>query len=110
MNGLILRRAGVLVASVCATSLALAQEPAVATPPPWAFVGAMAGMGMLLTVAIIAVVFINGSRQNRDRLATIERIVASGQPVPSQLIAGEPPRLPLAEERRRDIRRGITLL
>jgi hypothetical protein len=48
--------------------------------------------------------------KRRERLALAEKLVTAGQPVPPELLVGETPPLPLAEERRRDVRRGITLL
>ena len=101
-------RMGALVTSLAATSLAFAQEPA--TRPPWGFVGVMGGMGLLLAVGIIAVVFFNESRRNRDKLATVERLVTSGQPVPRELMTNEPRLLTLPEQYRHDIRRAIAFL
>ena len=110
-----LRRSAVLVASLGTASFALAQGPAIigepAGPaPPWAFVAAMSAIGMLFVLGIIAAVFFNETRKNRDRLALIERLVTSGQPVPRELMAPGPLQLTLRDERRLDIRRGITLL
>jgi hypothetical protein len=67
-------------------------------------------MGMLMVLGIVALGVFNENRKNRDKLAVIERLVTGGQPVPRELITGEKPPLPLPEERRRDVRRGITLL
>jgi hypothetical protein len=118
MNGSTLRRTALLIGGLCATPLALAQNinaPAalgqdVTTPPHWGFIATMGGMGMLMVLGIIAISVINENRKNRDKLAMLERLVTGGQPVPRELITGEVPPLPLAQERRRDIRRGITLL
>lgn len=110
-----LRRSAMLLASLGTASFALAQGPAIlgepaAPAPPWAFVAAMSVIGMLFVLGIIAVVFFSESRRNRDRLALIERLVTSGHPVPRELMAPGPLQLTLIDERRRDIRRGITLL
>jgi hypothetical protein len=112
MNKSFLLRAGASAIGLGAASLALAQLPigGVAPPPHWAFIGAMGGMGMLMVLGILAIVFFNENRKNRERMALIERLVTGGQPVPRELMTGEVPPLPLAQERRRDIRRGITLL
>jgi hypothetical protein len=103
-----LRRVAVLGAGLCAAPLALAQEAAMT--PPFGFIGVLGGMGMLMVLGIVALGVFNENRKNRDKLAVIERLVTGGQPVPRELITGEKPPLPLPEERRRDVRRGITLL
>jgi hypothetical protein len=106
------RKTALLVACFAATPLALAQErfPHEMTAQMTAFVGLMAGLGMLFVFAIIWTVHYFQQRQARERLALIERLVSADKPVPRHLITGEIPPLPLPDERRRDIRRGITLL
>ena len=101
-------RAGALVTGLAATPLAFAQP--LATPPPWAFVGMLGVTGMLMVLGILAVIFFNDARKNRDRLATVERLVTSGQPVPRELMTNEPRQLTLTEEHRRDVRRAIAFL
>ena len=103
-------RTGALVASLGLASLAFAQEPSTSTPPPWAFIGVMGGMAMLMTLGILALVFFNDSRKNRDKLALVERLVTDGKPVPRELMAYGPPQLSLPEQRRHDLRRGIAFL
>ena len=112
MNGSFLLRAGAAVICLGAAPLALAQTPIGGAVPPayWGFIGVMAGMGILFLLGVFALGVLNENRKNRDKLAVIERLVASGQAVPRELITGEKPPLPLPQERRRDIRRGITLL
>jgi hypothetical protein len=112
MNGSFFLRVGAVVIGLGAAPLALAQTPiGGAVPPPhWGFIGVMAAMGILFLLGIFALGVVNENRKNRDKLAVIERLVTSGQPVPRELITGEAPPLPLPLERRRDIRRGITLL
>lgn len=115
MNGSTLLRAGALVIGLGAAPLALAQlQPQAlgeAMPPPhWGFVGVMAGMGMLMVLGILALIFFNENRRTREKLALVERLVTSGQPVPRELMVNEPRQLTLPEERRRDTRRGITWL
>ncbi|HJR69077.1 MAG TPA: DUF6249 domain-containing protein, partial [Gammaproteobacteria bacterium] len=61
-------------------------------------------------LGIVAIALLNENRKNRDKMALIERLVTGGQPVPRELLTGEAPQLPLPQERRRDLRRGITLL
>jgi len=109
MIGSTLRRGAVLAAGLGVAPLALAQE-LVEMHAPFGFIGVMAGMGMLFLLGIFALGVVNENRKNRDKLAVIERLVTSGQPVPRELITGEVAPLPLPAERRRDIRRGITLL
>jgi hypothetical protein len=67
-------------------------------------------LGLLFVLGIIAIVNYNEYRQEQARLASIERLIAAGQPVPRELIAPKLARLTLAEQYRRDMRRGITLL
>ena len=114
MNGSTVRRSAVLLAGLCAAPLALAQEAVVQGElhdlgAPWQFIATMGGLGMLFVVGILTVIFTTANRKQRDRLATVERLVSAGQPVPRDLLT-EQPILTLPEERRRDIRRGITLL
>ena len=108
MIGSTWRKAALLVGCLAATPLARAQE----IPPHemTAFIGLMAALGMLFVVAIVATASYFQQRQTRERLSLIERLVIADKPVPRHLITGEIPPLPLPDERRRDIRRGITLL
>jgi hypothetical protein len=112
MIGSAWRKAALLAGCLAAASLAVAQEaaPRDMTGEMTAFVGLMAALGMLFVVAIVATVHYFLQRQTRERLQLIERLVLADKPVPRHLITGEIPPLPLADERRRDIRRGITLL
>ena len=109
MMGSTLRRGTLLVAAFSVASLALAQEPAM-PPPHWGFIATMAAMGMAMVVAIVFVALLHDRSVRRERLTAIERLVASDKPVPRELITGEVPPLPLPQEYRRDVRRGITLL
>ena len=98
-----------------AAPLALAQEAIVQGElqdlgPPWSFITAISLGGMLIPIAIVAIINLSEFLQNRARLATIERIAAAGQTVPPALMLQGAPPLTLPEERRRDIRRGIMLL
>jgi hypothetical protein len=111
MNGLHFRRAATLTIGLIAAPLALAQvPPLVAAPPPFAFIGMMAGFGMAMVLGILVIVFFTDSRKTRDRLALVERLVTDGKPVPRELMVNEPRQLTLPEEYRRDIRRGIAFL
>jgi hypothetical protein len=112
MSGSNWRKTALLVGCLVATPLALAQEttPHEMTAEMTVFIALMASLGMAFVVAIIAVAHYFQQRQTRERLALIERLVLADKPVPRHLITGEIPPLPLPDERRRDIRRGITLL
>ena len=115
MNGSTLLRAGALVTCLGTVQLALAQlQPQTlgdATPPPnWTFIAVVAGMAMLMTLGILAIVFFSELRKSRDKLALVERLLADGKPVPRELMVNELRQLTLPEERRRDMRRGITWL
>jgi hypothetical protein len=111
MNGSTLLRTGASVIGLGAAPLALAQMPPPALmPPQWGFVGMMAGFGMLMVLGILALGVFNESRKNREKLALVERLVTSGQPVPRELMVNEPRQLTLLEQRRHDIRRGIAFL
>jgi hypothetical protein len=101
-------RTGALVTSAATASLAFAQEPA--TPPPWGFVGVMGGMGLLLVLGILAIIFFNDTRRNRDKLALVERLVTDGKPVPRELMIYGPVQLSLPEQYRHDTRRAIAFL
>ncbi len=70
----------------------------------------MAGFGLLFLLGMFAIGAFKENRTQRAKLALIERLATSGQPVPRELMQSGPQQLPLPEERRRDIRRGITLL
>jgi hypothetical protein len=104
-----LGRLGVLVAALGAAPLALAQEAATQAPH-MAFVGMLAGFGMMFVLAIVAVVLHFEQRKRRERLALVEKLVTAGHSVPPELMMDGPLRLTLPEERRRDLRRGIGLL
>src|SRR5262245_55025022 len=67
-------------------------------------------LGMVFVLGIVVVALLHDRRMQRDRLSAVERLVTAGHTVPRELFTGEKPPLPLPEERRRDIRRGITLL
>ena len=117
MIGSTTRRVAALIGFFSVAPLALAQVPL--TPVPnqqlvahdmTAFVGLMAAFGMLFVAALVATVHFFQTRQARERLSLVERLVLADKPVPRHLITGEIPPLPLPDERRRDIRRGITLL
>src|SRR5262245_52051267 len=115
MNGSTLRRAAALIGFFSVAHFGLAQVPVIPGPQliahdMTAFVGLMAALGMLFVVAIVATASYFQQRQTRERLSLIERLVLADKPVPRHLITGEIPPLPLPDERRRDIRRGITLL
>jgi hypothetical protein len=111
MNGSTWLRAGALVIGLSAAPLALAQLPPPAVMPPhWGFISAMAAMGMLMVLGILALGVYNENRKNRDKLGLVERLVTSGQSVPRELMVKEPRQLTLLEQRRHDIRRGIAFL
>lgn len=102
--------AGALASGLATTPLALAQPLDVASPPHWAFIGLMGGLGMLMVLGIIGIIFYNEHRKARDRLAVVERLAASGQPVPPELMLNGPPQLTLAEQQRREVRRAIAFV
>jgi hypothetical protein len=122
MTGSTLRRAVLLAASLGAAPLALAQGgllaperivPGELTVLPgldWTVVIPLVALGFLLPIAVVAIINYGEHRQNRERLATIERLVTAGHAVPAQIMQSGPSRLTLADEYRRDVRRGITLL
>jgi hypothetical protein len=106
-------RAGAFVTGLAFAALAVAQQTLATTAPSpgqWVFIGMISGFGMLLVLGIIAIVFFTENRRARDRLALVERLVASGQPVPRELMVHEPRQLTLPEQYRREIRRGIAFL
>lgn len=109
MIGSILRRASTVAVSGGAAGLALAQGPRLQQPIAFEMLG-LAVLAVMLVLGIVATALWHDRNKDRQRLAAIERIVVSGQPVPREFITGEKPPLALPEERRRDIRRGITLL
>ena len=78
--------------------------------PPWSFIATMAGLSMAFVLGILTIIFVTANRKQRDRLALVEKLVTDGKPVPRELVAMEPAPLTLPEERRRDVRRGVTLL
>jgi hypothetical protein len=95
-----------------AAALAVAQAAEVRQlehPEAFEMLG-FAVLAVMLVVGIVATALFHDRTKDRQRLAAIERLVVSGQPVPREVITGEKPPLPLPEERRRDVRRGITLL
>jgi hypothetical protein len=108
MNGSTLRHLAGAFAGLGTASLALGQEVA-GQAPPWSFITGISAVGMLLPIAIIGIIFYNERRKDNERVAAIERLVTAGHTVPPELAPG-PPRVTLPEERRRDVRRGITLL
>jgi len=117
MNGSTTWRAATLIGFFSVAHLALAQAPVAPSQNQQlvahdmtAFIGLMVALGTLFVVAIVATVHYFQTRQARERLSLIERLVLADKPVPRHLITGEIPPLPLPDERRRDIRRGITLL
>jgi hypothetical protein len=67
-------------------------------------------LGLLFVLGIIAIINYGEYRQEQVRLASIERLIAAGQPVPRELLAPKLARFTLPEQYRRDVRRGITLL
>ena len=109
MNGSTFGRAAVLLASLCAAPLAFGQA-ADAPVPHWGFIATMAALGMAFVLGIVALSLFANHRAQRHRLALVEKLITDGKPVPRELITGEKLPLPLPEERRRDFRRGITLL
>ena len=112
MTGSSWRKVASLVCCLAATPLALAQQRELheLTGEMTAFIGLMAALGMLFVIGIVATASYFQQRQTRERLSLIERLVLADKPVPRHLITGEVPPLALPDERRRDIRRGITLL
>jgi len=86
--------------------LALAQTQHEGIPPHVVVLGAI---GMLFTLGVIAVVFHFIGRVERARLDVIERLLAQDKRVPPELF-NRTNELPLDVRRRRDFRRGITLL
>ena len=110
MNGSTARRMALLLVSLAATPLALAQELVEPQFPPFAFLSTIIGLGALIAIGIVAIVNVSEYKQNRERLATIERIASGGNAVPPELLQPGPRPVTLAQERRRDLRRGITLL
>jgi hypothetical protein len=108
-----LLRAGALMTSLTVAPLALAQEsfpPPATIPEHWPFIALMAGLGMLFVIGIVATVLFMANRAQRQKLALVEKLVTSGQPVPRELMTNEPRQLTLPEQRRYDIRRGIAFL
>jgi hypothetical protein len=109
MIGLILRRGAAVVLSGGGAGLALAQDLGLQHSMAFEMLG-LAALAVMLVLGIVGTALWHDRSKDRQRLAAIERLVASGQPVPREFITGEKPPLPLPEERRRDVRRGITLL
>jgi hypothetical protein len=107
MIGPALRHTALLFGSLGATPLAFAQE---GEPHDLRFVLPIVALAFVFVLGILAVALLHERQQNRERLAAIERLVTAGHTVPRELITGERPPLPLPQERRRDIRRGVTLL
>jgi hypothetical protein len=98
-----------VVISGGAAALALAQGAELQRPMLFEMLG-FAVLAVMLVLGIVATALFHDRSKDRQRLAAIERLVTASQPVPRELITGEIPPLPLTQERRRDIRRGITLL
>ena len=119
MSGSTLRHFGMLAASLSAAPLARAQvlvqraeEPGlqVLPGPDIATLAGLGGLVLLFVLGVVAVSLYHDRVKRRERIGLAEKLVASGQAVPPELLVGETPSLPLPEERRRDVRRGITLL
>jgi hypothetical protein len=109
MIGSSLRRSALLLAGLCATPLALAQEAAT-HEMPIVLIATLAGLGMVFVLGVVAVSLFHDRIKRRERLALVEKFVTGGQPVPRELMLDGPVPLPLPEERRRDMRRGVTWL
>jgi hypothetical protein len=107
MIGSSLRRAAVLLPGLCATPLARAQEAA-AHEMPVVLIATLAGLGMLFVVGIVAVTLFHDRTKRRERLALVEKLITAGHPVPRELLVDGPVPPTLPEERRRDMRRGVT--
>jgi len=75
----------------------------------WGFMIALPALAFLFVIGIIAIQNYAEYRRQQARLASIERLVTTGQPVPRELVAPELARLTLPEQYRHDLRRGITL-
>jgi hypothetical protein len=103
-------RTGGVATSLGLAQLALAQPVVAMAPPHWAFIGLMAGMGMLMVLGIIAIVFFTENRRQRTKLGLVERLVTDGKLVPRELMVNEPRQLTLPEQRRQDVRRAIAFL
>jgi Domain of unknown function (DUF6249) len=111
MTWSILRRSAVLFAGLSTAPFALAQEVAAElSDPTFAVVLPIVALTCMIPVAIIAIINYSEYRQNYERLATVERLVTAGHTVPPELMVPGEPRLTLVQERRRDVRLGITLL
>lgn len=106
-----LRRMSTLLTTVAGLPLGALAQPMVAMPPfHWAFVGLMGGLGMLLVLGIIAIIFFNENRKTRAKLGVVERLVTNGQPVPRELMVNEPRQLTLHEQHRKEVRRAIAFI
>jgi hypothetical protein len=93
---------------LCVPMLALAEDQIQGYPGS---VGTLvlAGMALLFVLAVLALSLYSAARRHQSRLELIERLLDKGQPVPSELLRW--PDDPMPEvQRRRDFRRGITLL
>lgn len=105
-----LRRSAALLASLLATPLALAQEIELGNAPELAVILPVIALACAVPIAIVAIINYNEYQQLRERLAAVERLVAAGHTVPHELMLPGDARPTLAEEQRRDVRRGITML
>lgn len=106
----ILRRLAVLLGGLCAARLALAQEPPELHDPTFAIALPVVVLACMIPIVVVAIINYAEYRQSRERLATVERLVAAGHTVPPELMLPGEPQLTPAQERRRDVRLGITLL
>jgi hypothetical protein len=109
MNASTLRRSATLLAGLGATPIALAQEAATHEMPV-TLIATLAGLGMLFVLGIIGISLFHDYRKRHERLALVEKLVAAGNPVPRELLVDGPLPPTLPEERRRDMRRGVTAL
>jgi Domain of unknown function (DUF6249) len=108
-----LRHVCVLTVTLLAAPLAVAQEMeghGVEAPMHWLAMAMFPVLGMLFVLGILAIISYGEYRQQKARLASIERLVTAGHPVPRELVAPALARMTLPEQYRRDVRRGITLL
>jgi hypothetical protein len=114
MNGSILMRWFAAGGSVWAASPALAQEgarqPQQLQDPSFAMALPIILLVSVVPIVIVAIINYSEYRQNRERLAAVERLVTAGHAVPPELMVPGEPRVTLAQEQRRDVRLGITLL
>ena len=93
-----------------APGLALAQQPSPNDMTDMTL--AIAGMiiGIVFVLGVLATVFYFRFKQDRYRLDTVAKFIEKGQPVPRELLSALPPMPTVAEQRRRDLRRGVWML